>query len=61
MSYSGSSRIHIRYANVPCPYCGADVTKPCRSESGVSYNFRYTHSEREWLWWHHPRHGQESK
>lgn len=51
MSYSGSSQTHIDYANVVCPYCGAEVTQPCRSETGRSWQFRYTHAGRVTVWW----------
>lgn len=49
MSYSGSSRTHIRYANVACPTCGAGVTRPCRSRHGRNYDFNYTHADRVWM------------
>lgn len=43
--------IHIRYANIACPRCGAEVTQPCRADTGYNYDFRYTHSIRRYLWW----------
>lgn len=44
--------LHIRYADVPCRYCGATETKPCRTLDGFyNYDFRYTHAIRRRMWW----------
>lgn len=49
MRYIG--HIHIAYANVVCPTCGQQVTRPCRAATGYNYDFRYTHAARRRLWW----------
>jgi hypothetical protein len=38
--------LHIKVANVPCPTCGAPVARPCRTESGKSHDFKYSHAAR---------------
>jgi hypothetical protein len=38
--------LHIKVTNVPCPTCGAPITRPCRAESGRSHNFKYSHAAR---------------
>ena len=43
--------IHIRYADVPCRFCGADATKPCRGLTGYNYDYRYSHAIRRRMLW----------
>jgi len=45
----------IKYANVPCPTCGASVLQPCRAETGYNYNFKYTHAARIRVWFYSER------
>ena len=43
--------MHVRYADVQCPTCGAIPTRPCHTFTGYNYHFKYTHALRERLWW----------
>jgi hypothetical protein len=47
--------MHVKYADVPCPTCGAYPTRPCTTFTGYNYRFKYTHALRERLWWVHHR------